>query len=93
MKAEQVAEWLENAARDGRPYHAPAEAADAIRALIAERDRLREALRTVTGAFARKEGLSTDATKKLMNGQWHPGVTWKVHRALEIGRAALEPKP
>ena len=44
MKADLVLTWLDGAARDGRPYHSPAEAAAAIRELIEERDALRAAL-------------------------------------------------
>ena len=39
-----VLTWLDGAAKDGRPYHSPAEAAAAIRRLIAERDGLRAKL-------------------------------------------------
>ena len=98
MKAEDVAANLEqvasqwDAADPSRGGSHERRQAAAIRALIAERDRLRAALRTTVAALARKEGLSMHATRELMQGRWHPDVAWEVHPALKTARALMEQK-
>ena len=83
MKADLVLTWLDGASRDGRPYHSPAEAADAIRELIEERDRLRAVLEWY-GEQAR--------LARLIHSEGDAGRNAIANDGGKRARAALEPR-
>jgi hypothetical protein len=90
---QDLQQWLSDyfSAADADDGHTtmPGRALAEIERLRVENARLRAALRTVTAALGRREGLSTPVIRDLLRGQWHDAAPDQVYPPLETARAAL----
>ena len=90
MKADLVLTWLDGAARDGRPYHSPAEAATAIRELIAERNALQRTFDMMWAAQSRAIAAWQERHDKPMTWPDHARLVDWLLEDRERLRAALQ---